>query len=355
MVSSKTLLDYLYESQPILNDLIQKRELILSSLLNEKIYENISEIIVLGSGTSCHAGLSIKKFVNDSLEIPFTAQFPTEFMEFSKHIDKRALVVGLSHSGASYSTYQALLHAKELGLETLALVGESDSLVGGAGDAELFFDIGEEKAVAKTKGYLASITILVLLTLAIKKQKNASFDESEYIEALLTSVNKIQTIADLSKEFYENNKESLDKADELRIVGSYPYIGEIMEATLKLVETVRIPVGGYDLEEFMHGIYNAMTSKSRLIYIDHNPEVHERLILMKSYLDGKTKHQFMIGSSDYQDSRNLVYDFSDSYSKVLEYIVVFFGLCHYMALARGIDPTISGDSNFHRSMKSKKV
>lgn len=355
MAFSKTLLDYLNESQPILNKMIHERELVLSSLLSIKDYSDISEVIVLGSGTSCHAGLSIKKFVNEELDIPFTAQFPTDFLEFSRHINKKALIIGLSHSGSSYSTYQALLHAKSLGLTTLAVVGEANTIVGEAGDAELYFNIGEEKAVAKTKGYLASITILTLLMLAIKQQKDQSFDDAKYIELLLASVNKIRDISEKTEAYYLTNKESFDQAQELRIVGSYPYIGDIMESTLKLVETVRIPVSGYDLEEFMHGIYNAMTPHSHLIYIDNNPDVHERLMRMKNYLDEKTKYQFRVSNVDDQDTRDFIYPFSDSWFKVLEYIVVFFGLCHYLSIARGIDPTISGDPNFHKSMKSKKV
>ncbi|MDH8147738.1 SIS domain-containing protein, partial [Klebsiella pneumoniae] len=69
--------------------------------------------------------------------------------------------------------------------------------------------------------------------------------------------------------------------------------GTVQEGALKMLETLRCPVAGYEFEEFIHGIYNAFDERSTLIMLDPFPD--ERQDRLAEILGGWTQHIYRIG------------------------------------------------------------
>lgn len=355
-----TILGYIQEIEKDCLHIIEQRKQITKPFVDLVMKSSVDELIFLGSGTSCHAAMVAKPFIEEICDIKVVTGFPTIFIDQTKKLNKQSIVVGISQSGTSSSTKRALAFAKELGVNTMLFTSNLSSFIQEDADALINIDCGDERAVAKTKGYQASIVTLWLCALewALLTNKVNSDEYEHYLERLTTTVKNTPTLIEQSTKWYFQNKPKLSLASNFMVVGCEAQYGNVLEGALKLIETVRIPVAGYELEEFMHGIYNAIHEHTFLIYIGHQSPYLDRLMKLKNYLDNKTNFQFLITKkNDDNDSiRDCVLDFiDDRYFCGLEYIVPFQIICHYLPMMKGIDPFISGDPNFHKTLSSKIV
>lgn len=355
-----TILSYINESEKYCLEIIKERKRITEKFIHIVKSEDIKEVILIGSGTSCHAAMIVKPFLEDICKVNVTAMFPMVFMDQVKNFRPGTLVIGLSQSGTSSSTIQALIYAKKNHIKTVSLSSEFQSDITLISDTNVLIMCGNEKAVAKTKGYHA--TIVTLYVCALEWALSLGLIESElyneYIERLTKVIKNFTTVINQSEIWYNAIKDDLMDAKSFMIIGAEHQLGNVMEAALKLVETVRIPGAGYELEEFMHGIYNAISSDTYIFYFAQPSKYLDRLIKLKNYLLRKTSHQYSIiqSSSVFKTNTDCSIDFvEDSYFSGLEYIIPFQILCHYLPGQFGIDPFISGDPMFHSIMQSKIV
>lgn len=349
------MLDYINETKDVLERILSnKTESFLETL--ELLETKVDQIYLLGSGTSCHAGIAVKKFLEDILEIRVTPMFPNEFLDLEKPLNKNVIVVGISQSGGSQSTANALAYASVNGMKTLAIVGEKNTLLETVTPHTIYMDCGKEVAVAKTKGYSACVFTLMILGLELAKQYQSITDSEykSYYAELIETVNNIPNVITASTKWADTIVDKLTDKKFLYVLGYENQLGTIKEGVLKLLETVRVAVSGYDIEEFMHGIYNSMKEDSVLIYIVNKSKYHERAVKLSNYLMNTTKHQYSIGKDVEANNRNLKFDFIDNhYFSVIEYIIPFQVLAYKLSTAKGIDPSKPSDANFHAAMGSK--
>jgi glucoselysine-6-phosphate deglycase len=353
------ILDYINETSRICNEIIENRKSIVHPLVSIVKNNKIDEIMLIGSGTSCFAGLTVKPFIEKICKIRVSALFPNIFMEQTPPFLKNVLVIGISQSGSSYSTLKAIKYAKSLGFLTLALTTDENSMIVQESDSFIKLDCGDEKAVAKTKGYQASVVTLWLCGLewSLTQSLISNSEYNESLEKLKRTVNNLPLIIDESTKWFNLIQDEIILANNLMVIGTADQMGNTMEATLKLIETVRIPVMGFELEEFMHGIYNQITNDTFIIYLASNSYYFGRMLDLRNYIDKKTEHQFIILPKDQFISAKDCYltNELDSEFSAIENIIPIQIICNFLPLAKGIDPFISGDPNFHKSLKSKLV
>lgn len=355
-----TILGYIQEMDTACLSILKNRKEIAKPFVDFLSNNPVDELVFLGSGTSCHAAMVAKPLIEDVCNIKIVTGFPTIFIDQTKKLNKASCVIGISQSGNSSSTKKALAFSKELGVNTMLFTSNLNSFISSSADVIINIDCGDEKAVAKTKGYQATIVTLWICALeyALKTNRIDEKVYTDYIDVLKRTILNIPVLVEQSISWYNTNEKLLSNAKSFMVVGCESQFGNVLEGALKLIETVRIPVAGYELEEFMHGIYNAINQESYLIYINHNSAYSERLLKLKKYLDQKTNYQFLIQSmsESEDDNQNCVLDFvNDKYFCGIEYIIPFQVICNYLPVLRGIDPFISGDPNFHKSLSSKVV
>lgn len=355
-----TILGYIQEIEKNCLHIIDQRKQITKPFVDLVMKSSVDEMVFLGSGTSCHAAMVAKPFIEEICDIKVVTSFPTIFIDQTKKLNKLSIVIGISQSGTSNSTKRALEFAKQLGVNTMLFTSNLSSFIQKDADALINIDCGDERAVAKTKGYQASIVTLWLCALewALLTNKVNSDEYEHYLDRLMTTVKNTPTLIEQSTKWYFQNKQKLSLANNFMVVGCEAQYGNVFEGALKLIETVRIPVAGYELEEFMHGIYNAIHEHTYIIYIGHQSPYLERLMKLKNYLDNKTSFQFLITKKT--DDKDSIQDcelnfIDDRYFCGLEYILPFQIICHHLPIIKGIDPFISGDSNFHKTLCSKIV
>ena len=88
--------DYICETPDVLTYIINNRKEIVQEFVNEYKDKKIDQIYVIGSGTSYHAGLSEKNYLEEILNIKVFCMYPTQFSRSEKVFNKYTLVIGMS-------------------------------------------------------------------------------------------------------------------------------------------------------------------------------------------------------------------------------------------------------------------
>ena len=142
--------DYICETPVVLKKMIENRKEITKEFVEHFKNVEIDQIYVIGSGTSYHAGVSAKKFLEEILGKKVFCMYPTQFARGEKVFNKKTLVIGMSQGGQSYSTVEGLDAAKEKGLYTAAVSENPTALIFEHAETKSLIVVGNEKCGAKT-------------------------------------------------------------------------------------------------------------------------------------------------------------------------------------------------------------
>jgi glucosamine 6-phosphate synthetase-like amidotransferase/phosphosugar isomerase protein len=172
----------------------------------------------------------------------------------------------------------------------------------------------------------------------------------------LKTSDNIPNIVDVTQKWYQKHRDELLKSRRLVIIGYDNNVGTYMEGTLKLLESVRYSVCGYELEQFMHGIYHSIWENDYMFYIGAKEGRHyEKMLKMKYYFDKERhNHNFIFtGDKSQIDGKNFVADFvDDDEFSCLEYIVPLYTLVALLSRDLGINANVPSYPEFHKKMGS---
>lgn len=344
--------DYLQETPARMNEITEQADEIFSEVRTK----DIDRIVVTGSGTSYHSGLQVQKVMQHFLGIHVDVYYPFTIDKLTFIGDNsKTLIIGISQGGSSYSTYNAMKLAKEKGCLIASMAGQENALIDELADFILTVRCGEELAGAKTKGFYCTKLNLILLALQLARETGKLTKEQyeDEIAELKKSSDQFLKIYDKALLWVETNKEKLAQAKEIRMVGTSELYGDTLESALKMLETLRVPVTGYEFEEFIHGIYNAVNEESTLIILDTG--VEKRVEKLINVLSDWTENIYVIGKDVVEDTQNMKADFSNHlYYKTFEYIIPIQLICAKVPELKGVNPSIPKDPQFHMKLESKK-
>ncbi len=346
--------EYICESSQAMREIQNNQEEIFRDLHQKYQHTEMQEVILLGSGTSYNAALTARDAIERILKVPVHMYYPVEFTDHISVLHSSAIAIGVSQAGRSSSTIEALQKAKKAGMTTICLSAEKDAPIVENADIYIPLWIGEESVGPKTKGYFGSVAELVLLAKEIAKLNHSYTDDMDNIIADMLSVtDKIRDIAEKSYSWYKGIKEQLLSSKRMIVIGYGACMGAMSEGALKLLEGMGCSVTGYELEEFMHGIYHAIDQNTYILALGMPGRHQERLYRLLQYLqDRKHAHIFVV--SDRQTSfETFVYPFqNDELFSAMEYIVPLQVLARKLSWDQGIDCCQSADPDFHRLMES---
>ncbi len=349
--------DYILESKDAVRNIVEKQDAIFGDALAYLKGKDIEQIYVLGSGTSYHASVAAKKVMEDTLGLKVINMYPMEFVDNERVFNTKTLVVGISHAGRSSSTIKALDKARDMGLLTVAMTAERDRPLVEHAEKAVYIEIGDEYAGPKTKGYIGSIATIALLgiKLAVQQGKLSEAGKNELEKRMLDTTDQIPDIAAKAWEWYKTNAEELKKCRRLLVLGYEGCMSAMLEGTLKILEAVRYSVTGYELEEFMHGVYHSIDKDTYMLYLGCPGKHYARMVGMRDYFVEKRGAKSYVVTSDAAQTgkENFVYPFqNDPYFASMEYVVPLQVIARKLSLDLGIDCNLSSDPNFHKSMGS---
>lgn len=349
--------NYILESREAVRNIVADQNQIFGDALEYLKGKKLEQIYILGSGTSYHASVAAKAVVEEKLGIKVFNMYPMEFVDNENIFNPNTLVIGISHAGRSSSTIWALDKARDMGLMTIAMTAEPGRPITEHGDRSVVIEIGQELAGPKTKGYIGSIATIVMLglKLAVQNGKITEEEKDELAERMTATSDRIPEIAENALEWYKRNAEDLKKGRRLIVLGCESCMSAMLEGTLKILEAVRYSVTGYELEEFMHGVYHSINEDTYLLYLGYPGRHYERMARMMDYFGNETgAHNYMVTSDADRDKKeNFVYPFiNDPYFASMEYVVPLQVVARKLSQDLGIDCNVSSDPEFHKKMGS---
>lgn len=353
--------DYICETPKVLRHIINERKRIAKEFVEKFKDAKIEQIYVLGSGTSYHAGLAAKNYLEELLEMKVICMYPTQFERGEKVFNKNTLVIGMSQGGQSLSTVAGLNSAKERGLMTAAVSANANAYVFEHSDAKVLIEVGNEKCGAKTKGFAGTtVTLMMALTeLALAKGIVTEEKTADYFERMNKVIDNLGKVTEASVEWYGRIKEEFLPAKRIIVVGYDGMYADVLEGALKILETVREGVTGYDIEEFFHGIYNSITDSAHLFYLGSKSDYKPRTLKLIEILSEWTPHNYLIASPEgvaKPTDKDLIVEFvEDPLFSGWEYIIPLQMVACLAPQDLGINPDIPKDPNFHRRIGSKNM
>lgn len=366
MIYHGDALQYICETPEILMKILTQRDEILNDcrdmLCRTGMSGKINEVIVTGSGSSYNAAVGASVFAQKLLGIRVAPVYPVTVMEELDIISDRALVIGISQQGTSTAVIRALDAAAKRGIRTAAVTGEYDTEITRHGDGVLYVECGYEDAGATTKGYTATVLTLILffIMLAELSGKITETRKDDYIKRLRTVIENMPGVIEESRSWCERTAHKLKESRDLMLIAGSSMRAALMEGCLKFSETCRFPVRGYEAEEFMHGIYNAVTKDTDFLYLfPPGGYEKERMVKLFGYYGRRGYRQYAVNlpgsvSLEGKCADILCCQFiNDPDFSALEYMLPQQMLFVLTSRAGGIDLNLPKDPEFHRYMGSK--
>ena len=151
-----------------IGDRVRHGTLVLDGLgHSEDELRNLRRIVILACGTAYHAGVVGRYVIEEWARIPVEPDIASEWIYRNPVIDKDTLVIGISQSGETRDTIDAMKLAREKGARTLAITNMMGSQITREVDSVLYTRCGLEVGVAASKTFTAQVALLYLVALKL--------------------------------------------------------------------------------------------------------------------------------------------------------------------------------------------
>lgn len=240
---------------------------------------NARNIIILGCGTSWHAGLIGKQLIESMCRKRISVEYASEFRYNNPVVDKDDVVIAISQSGETADTLAAIQLAKQHGALIFGIVNAVGSSIARETDTGIYLHVGPEIGVASTKAFTGQVAMLTLFALALGHE-TGTLSDSEYhkiigeLALIPTKMEKelevTEKIANLAKMFtYAHNFLYLGRGF------NYPVA---LEGALKLKEISYIHAEGYPAAEMKHGPIALVDQDMPIVFIATHHKLYEKII-----------------------------------------------------------------------------
>jgi glucosamine--fructose-6-phosphate aminotransferase (isomerizing) len=243
----------------IANTLLDRRgpggALVLDEMrLSDDELRDVDKIFLVACGSSYHAALVAKYAMERWVKLPTEVDIASEFRYRDPVLNERTLCVGVSQSGETLDTSEALKEAAHLGAKVLVVSNVVDSSMARNADGVLYTRAGPEIGVASTKCHLAQIVALEILGLYLA-QVHGTLSPAE-ISSVLDAMDTLPTLV---TQALARGSDVDDVATKLIDARDFFFLGRhvgypmALEGALKLKELAYLRAEGYPAGELKHG------------------------------------------------------------------------------------------------------
>ena len=220
----------------------------------EAVFDQAEAIHIVACGTSFHAGLIAKYWIESMCRIPCRVEIASEYRYRNPVVMKNTLFVAISQSGETADTLAALRAAKEVEyISTLTICNVPESTMVRESDLVMLTKAGPEIGVASTKAFTTQLSALSLLTIVIGRRFGLDEEkEKDMVNQLLELPTLIDQILVLDDDIKALAKNFADKHHAL-FLGRGVQNPVAMEGALKLKEISYIHAEAYAAGELKHG------------------------------------------------------------------------------------------------------
>jgi glucosamine--fructose-6-phosphate aminotransferase (isomerizing) len=253
--------------------------------------EKVKKVVIIACGTSYHAGLVAKYFIETLARIPVDVEFASEYRYRDFILDKNALVVVISQSGETADSLAALRAAKKQKSLSLAVCNVVKSSIARESDGVLYTHAGPEIGVAATKTFSAQMAALALLALYLAQIKGRIQEK-----ASLPLIEDLQRIPHKMEKILNQAASIEELALEFVSFSHFLYLGRgvnfpvALEGALKLKEISYIHAEGYPGGEMKHGPIALIDEKMPTMTVIPKDNVYEKMLSNISEIKSRVGH-----------------------------------------------------------------
>lgn len=240
---------------------------------------NAKRIIILGCGTSWHAGLVAEYLFEELARIPVEVEYASEFRYRNPIIDADDAVIAISQSGETADTLAAIELAKSKGATIFGVCNVVGSSIARTTHEGAYTHAGPEIGVASTKAFTAQVTVLMMMALMIAK-KRQTISDVQFSELLY----ELESIPDKIAKALKVNHLIEDIAIIYQNASNMIYLGRgfnfpvALEGALKLKEISYIHAEGYPAAEMKHGPIALIDEEMPVVFIAIKDNSYEKVM-----------------------------------------------------------------------------
>jgi len=267
----------------------------------------IKRISLVACGTSWHAALVGKYWLEKWTGIPVEVDIASEFRYRRLLLDKNVLVIPISQSGETADTLAGLRLAQKKKAKIISICNVVGSTVTREADGTIYTHAGPEIGVASTKAFTCQLTALLLLTLFLaQKRKTISTKVSKQLCQALIDLPLL-----LEKELPLIQAQTAPLADELAKSRDFLYLGRgihfpiALEGALKLKEISYIHAEGYAAGELKHGPIALIDREMPVLALVPRDSVYKKVISNVEEVKARQGKLILVGSKGDRGLRHI--------------------------------------------------
>ncbi|MBU4338166.1 glutamine--fructose-6-phosphate transaminase (isomerizing) [Patescibacteria group bacterium] len=278
----------------------------------EKVQDKLREIeklFLVSCGTASYAAEVGKYMLEEYAGISTETDIASEFRYRKPILTKKTAFLAVSQSGETADTLAALNEAKRKGILTLGIVNVVGSSVARQTDAGIYNHVGPENAVASTKAFLSQLSIMVLLTVFLGRQRDMSLVMGKRI------LGELEKIPDLMKEILKESEKIKEIAVKYSRYRNFIFLGRkynapiAKEGALKLKEIAYfIHAEGYPAGEMKHGPIALADKNFPFFFIAPSDSVYEKTISNMEEIKARNAPIIAIATKGNEEIKNIADD-----------------------------------------------
>jgi glucosamine--fructose-6-phosphate aminotransferase (isomerizing) len=286
-----------------IGDRVRHGELVLENLgLTEMELRNLRRIVIVACGTAYHAGVVGRYILEEWARLPVEPDIASEWIYRNPVLSKDTLVIGISQSGETRDTVNALKLARERGARTLAITNLMGTQITREADAVLFTRCGLEVGVAASKTFTAQVALLSLIALKLAQvRRTLPQDEVEFI------LDRLYELPEKVEQFLDGDHPIEDIAQRFYDKPFFLYLGRhiglpvALEGALKLKEISYIPTDAYSAGEMKHGPIALLEEGTPVVVVATDIHVYDKIVSNIQETRARGAHVIAIATDGNED------------------------------------------------------
>jgi len=244
-----------------------------------RIFDEVKGVHIIACGTSYHAGMVGRYWLESLAGIPCSVEVASEFRYRHPVVRKKSLIVTLSQSGETADTLAGLREARRLGFgHALSICNVPESSLVRESDLVLMTHAGPEIGVASTKAFSTQLVAMLLLTIVLGRRHGMSAQSEACLVNELRSVpSKVEHALTLNEQVRTLARERFADKHNALFLGRGAQFPVAMEGALKLKEISYIHAEAYPAGELKHGPLALVDASMPVIAVAPNNELLEKL------------------------------------------------------------------------------
>ena len=286
-----------------IGDRVRHGTLVLEGLdMSGQDVKELRRIVLVACGTAYHACVVGRYVIEEWARVPVEFDIASEWVYRNPVINEHDLVIGITQSGETRDTIEALKLAREKGARTVAITNMMGSQVTREVDSVLYTRAGLEMGVAASKTFTAQVALLYLVALKLAEiRETLPPGEIEFIlDYVYTLPRKIQAFLDADHPIEEIARRYHD-AHFFLYLGRHIGLPVALEGALKLKEISYIPTEAYSAGEMKHGPIALLDEATPVVVVATNIHVYDKIVSNIQEVRARGAHVIAIATDGNED------------------------------------------------------